>query len=228
MTRPGTWQSTRPRRDGGFAARSFAAARLLSAARVLPALVAAAVLVPGAAVAGDTSAALAGAAVTATARAPATMVIGRHPGGAEVVLDLDVTAFRPPRHGGVAAVVTLSQDGDGGRRAEAGSFAIFPARRFKARKPEEVRSFRLDAAPALTGLGLDTTTVRVTVRLDPATEGGSAAGARLTLGAARFVARDDGGGTADDRKAGDPSAPKDPKDPKADNPPADQRPDQPR
>lgn len=188
--------------------------------RALPGLVAVPVLLAAAAAAGEAAAPGAGAAVTVVAGTPATMVIGRRAGDSEVVLDLDVTAFRPPRHGGVAAVVTLAEDRDGGRQAEAGSFAVFPATTFKATGPADVRPFRIDAAAALTDLGRDTTSVRVTVRLESLTDTSSAAGARLTLGAVRFVAGDD----ADH----DPANDGDPNDPKAGDKADDHGPDQPR
>jgi hypothetical protein len=133
---------------------------------------------------------------TATARAPATMVIGRQAGDSEVVLDLDVTAFRPPRHGAVEVVVTLQADG-GGREVGVGSFAIYPSRKFKARKPGDARAFRLDAMQALTDLGLQATTVRLRLSFAPLHHGATAAGAKLTLGTARFVPRDGAGGDGD-------------------------------
>jgi hypothetical protein len=139
---------------------------------------------------------------TATAKAPATMVIDRQAGGNDVLLDLNVTAFRPPRHGAVEALVTLQENKPGGREVDVGSFSVFPARKFKASKPDDQRGFRLDAMQALTDLGMDNTAVKVKVRLVPLHDGQSAAGARLTLSKVRFVprdeAKDDAGGDGKD------------------------------
>lgn len=129
--------------------------------------------------------------VTATAKAAATMVIDRQAGGNDVLLDLNVTAFRPPRHGAVEAVVTLQENTAGGREVDVGSFSVFPARKFRASKPEDELGFRLDAMQALSELGIGTTAVKVKVRLAPLHDGQSAAGARLTLGKVRFVPREE-------------------------------------
>jgi hypothetical protein len=105
-------------------------------------------------------------------------------------LDLSVRAFRPPRHGAVAAVVTLEENKDGGREVNVGTFAIFPAKKFQARRPADERGFRLDATQALTDLGADLTAVKVKVRLSPLREGQPATGAKLTLGKVQFVPRE--------------------------------------
>jgi hypothetical protein len=128
---------------------------------------------------------------TATATTPATVVINRQAGGTDVLLDLNVTAFRPPRRGAVEAVVTLQENKAGGREIDVGSFSIFPAKKFKASRPADQRGFRLDAMQALADLGLDSTAVKVLVRLMPLIDGQSAAGAKLTLGKVQFVPRDD-------------------------------------
>jgi len=141
---------------------------------------------------------------TATERAPATMVIGRQAGDSEVVLDLDVTAFQPPRRGAVEVVVTLQAEG-GGRQLDVGSFAIYPSRKFKARKPGDVRAFRLDAMPALTAIGLQATAVTVRLALAPLRHRGTAAGAKLTLGTARFVQRDAAAGDGNSNRTGNGS-----------------------
>jgi hypothetical protein len=145
------------------------------------------------------------AAATATAKAPATLVIDRQAGKTDTFLDLNVRAFKPPRHGGVEAVVTLEANKHGGREVDVGTFTIFPAKKFEARKPEDERGFRLDATQALAGLGADGAAVKIKVRLAPLHEGQSAHGARLTLGKVRFVPRE---ATEDEPK--DPSD-KDPK-----------------
>jgi hypothetical protein len=129
---------------------------------------------------------------TATATTPATVVINRQAGGTDVLLDLNVTAFRPPRRGAVEAVVTLQENKAGGREIDVGSFSIFPAKKFKASGSADQRGFRFDAMQALADLGLATTAVKVLVRLMPLNDGQSAAGAKLTLGKVQFVPRDDG------------------------------------
>jgi len=140
---------------------------------------------------GTATAAAAADVTTATATTPATVVINRQAGGTDVLLDLNVTAFRPPRRGAVEAVVTLQENKVGGREIDVGTFSIFPAKKFKARGPADQRGFRLDAMQALADLGLDSTAVRVLVRLMPLNDGQSAAGAKLTLGKVQFVPRDD-------------------------------------
>jgi hypothetical protein len=129
---------------------------------------------------------------TATATTPATVVIDRQAGPTDVLLDINVTAFRPPRRGAVEAVVTFQENKAGGREVDVSSFSIFPAKKFKASKPDDERGFRLDATQALADLGVDNTAVKVKVRLVPLHDGQSAAGAKLTLGKVRFVPRDDG------------------------------------
>jgi hypothetical protein len=129
---------------------------------------------------------------TATATTPAAVVIDRQAGATDVLLDLNVTAFRPPRRGAVEAVVTLQENKAGGREANVGSFSIFPAKKFKASGPADQRGFRLDATQALADLGVDMTPVKVKVRLMPLHDGESAAGAKLTLGKVQFVPQDDG------------------------------------
>jgi hypothetical protein len=134
------------------------------------------------------------AAATATAKTPATLVIGRQAGTTDAFLDLNVRAFKPPRLGAVEVVVSLEENKDGGREVNVGSFAVFPSKKFEARKPEDERGFRLNAAKALADLGGDGA-VKVKVRLAPLHEGLSAHGARLTLGKVRFVPREE---TVDD------------------------------
>lgn len=153
---------------------------------------------------GDEAAAAPAAAVTATARVPATLVVERQAGGADVLLDIAIRGFRPPRRGAVEAVVTLSENKAGGREVDVGAFTIFPAKKFRAAKPEDERGFRLDAAQALASLGVDSTAVKVKVRLAPLRDGQSAAGARLTLGKVQFLPRDDtkDGGAKDNPKDG--------------------------
>jgi hypothetical protein len=128
---------------------------------------------------------------TATAKGPATLLVDRQAGGSGAFLDLNVRAFTPPKHGAVEVVVTLEENKDGGREVELGTFAIFPAKKFEAKKPEDERAFRLDATEALADLGTDNTAVKVKVRLAPLHEGKSAHGAKLTLGKVRLVPRDE-------------------------------------
>jgi hypothetical protein len=127
---------------------------------------------------------------TATAKRPATLVIDRQAATGDVYLDLNVQAFKPPRHGGVEAVVTLEENREGGREVDVGTFTVFPAKKFEAKKPEEERGFRLNATQALAGLGADNAAVKVKVRLAPLHEGRSARGAKLTLGKVEFVPRE--------------------------------------
>jgi hypothetical protein len=141
--------------------------------------------------AASTPAASASAAATATAKAPATLLIDRQAAGNDVFLDLNVRAFKPPRRGAVEAVVTLEENKEGGRKVDVGTFAIFPAKKFEAKKPDDERGFRLDATQALTDLGADHTAVKVKVRLAPLHEGQTAHGAKLTLGKVQFVPRDE-------------------------------------
>ncbi len=131
------------------------------------------------------------AAITATAKAPATVLVDRQAAGNGAFLDLNVRAFKPPRHGAVEAVVTLEENKDGGREVDVGSFAIFPAKKFEAKKPDDERGFRFDATQALADLGGDSTAVKVRVRLAPLREGQSASGAKLTLGRVQLVPRED-------------------------------------
>jgi hypothetical protein len=133
----------------------------------------------------------AAAAVTATAKAPATLLIDRQAPGNDAFLDLNVRAFKPPKRGAVEAVVTLEENKEGGREVDVGTFAIFPAKKFEAKKPDDERGFRLDATRALTDLGTDRTAVKVKVRLAPLHEGQTAHGAKLTLGKVQFVPRDE-------------------------------------
>jgi hypothetical protein len=128
---------------------------------------------------------------TATAKAPATLVIDRQGTGKDAFLDLNVRAFKPPKHGAVEAVVTLEENKDGGREVDVGRFSIFPSKKFEATKPEDERGFRLNATEALNDLGGDSADVKVKVRLSPLHEGQSAHGAKLTLGKVQFVPRDD-------------------------------------
>jgi hypothetical protein len=130
---------------------------------------------------------------TATAKGPATLLVNRQAGGSGAFLDLNVRAFTPPKHGAVEAVVTLEENKDGGREVELGSFAIFPAKKFEAKKPDDERAFRLDATEALADLGTNNAAVKVKVRLAPLHEGKSAHGAKLTLGKVQFVPRDEPG-----------------------------------
>jgi hypothetical protein len=130
------------------------------------------------------------AAATATAKAPATLLIDRQAAGKDVFLDLNVRAFKPPRRGAVEAVVTLEENKDGGRKGDVGAFSIFPAKKFEARKPGDERRFRLDATQALANLGGDNAAVKVKVRLAPLHAGRSARGAKLTLGKVQLVPRE--------------------------------------
>jgi hypothetical protein len=134
---------------------------------------------------------------TATARGPATLLVDRQAAGADAFLDLNVRAFTPPKRGAVEAVVTLEENKDGGREVDVGSFTIFPAKKFEAKKPDDERGFRLDATQALADLGADNAAVKVKVRLAPLHEGQSATGAKLTLGKVQFVPRED---TRDDSR----------------------------
>ena len=129
---------------------------------------------------------------TATARMPATVFVERPSAGNDAVLDLSVRAFRPPWRGAVEARVSLkeSKEGkEGGREVEVGSFTIFPAKAFEARKPDDERGFRLDAKQALAELGSGTDPVAVKVRLASLRQGRSAAGAKLTLGKVQLIPR---------------------------------------
>jgi hypothetical protein len=145
------------------------------------------------------------AAVTATAKAPAALVIGRQAGGTDTLLDLYVKAFKPPRRGGVEMVVTLEENKDGGRQVNVGTFTMFPSKKFEARKPEDERGFRFNAAKALADLGADgAANVKVKVRLAPLHEGLSAHGARLTLGKVQFVPREE----PEDEQKDEPKRPK--------------------
>jgi hypothetical protein len=128
---------------------------------------------------------------TATAKGPATLLVDRQAAGSGAFLDLNVRAFTPPKHGAVEAVVTLEENKDGGREVELGSFTIFPAKKFEAKKPDDERAFRLDATDALADLGADNAAVKVRVRLAPLHQGKSASGAKLTLGKVQFVPRDE-------------------------------------
>jgi hypothetical protein len=128
---------------------------------------------------------------TATANGPATLLVDRQAAASGAFLDLNVRAFTPPKRGGVEAVVTLEENRDGGREVELGSFTIFPAKKFEAKKPDDERAFRLDATDALADLGADSTAVKVKVRLAPLHEGHSATGAKLTLGKVQFVPREE-------------------------------------
>jgi hypothetical protein len=129
--------------------------------------------------------------VTATAKGPAMLLVDRQATGSGAFLDLNVRAFTPPKHGAVEAVVTLEENKDGGREVDLGSFTIFPAKKFEAKKPDDERAFRLDATEALADLGADNATVKVKVRLTPLHVGKSVAGAKLTLGKVQFVPRDE-------------------------------------
>jgi hypothetical protein len=132
------------------------------------------------------------AAATATAKAPATLVISRQAGGKDTILDLYVRAFKPPRRGGVEMVVTLEENKDGGRAVDVGTFTIFPSKKFDARKPEDERGFRFNAAKALADLGANgAANIKVKVRLAPLHEGLSTRGARLTLGKVQFAPLED-------------------------------------
>ena len=129
---------------------------------------------------------------TATARVPATVFVERPSAGSDAVLDVNVQAFRPPWRGAVEARVSLkeSKEGkEGGREVEVGSFTIFPAKAFEARKPDDERGFRLDAKQALAELGSGTDPVAVKVRLASLRQGRSAAGAKLTLGKVQLIPR---------------------------------------
>jgi hypothetical protein len=137
---------------------------------------------------------------TATAKTPATLVIDRQTAAGNVYLDLNVRAFRPPHHGAVEAVVTLEANKEGGREVDVGTFAIFPAKKFEAKKPEDERGFRLNATQALADLGADSAAVKVKVRLAPVRERQSAAGAKLTIGKAQFVLLNDDKDDKDDAK----------------------------
>ncbi len=128
---------------------------------------------------------------TATDKGPATLLVDWQAAGSGAFLDLNVRAFTPPKRGAVEAVVTLEENKDGGREVELGSFTIFPAKKFAAKKPDDERAFRLDATEALADLGADNATVKVKVRLAPLHEGKSATGAKLTLGKVQFVPRDE-------------------------------------
>jgi hypothetical protein len=123
---------------------------------------------------------------------PATVFVDRPSAGSDAVLDLSVRAFRPPWRGAVEARVSLkeSKEGkEGGREVEVGSFTIFPAKAFEARKPDDERGFRLDAKQALAELGSGTDPVAVKVRLASLRQGRSAAGAKLTLGKVQLIPR---------------------------------------
>jgi hypothetical protein len=128
---------------------------------------------------------------TATDKGPATLLVDSQAAGSGAFLDLNVRAFTPPKRGAVEAVVTLEENKDGGREVELGSFTIFPAKKFAAKKPDDERAFRLDATEALADLGADNAAVKVKVRLAPLHEGKSATGAKLTLGKVQFVPRDE-------------------------------------
>jgi hypothetical protein len=129
---------------------------------------------------------------TATEKAPATLLIERQAAGSDAFLDLSVRAFKPPKRGAVAVVVTLEENKDGGREVELGTFSIFPSKKFEAHKPDEERGFRLNATQALTDLGADkdSAAVKVKVRLAPLHEGQPATGAKLTLSKVEFVPRE--------------------------------------
>ncbi len=126
---------------------------------------------------------------TATAKAPATLVVERQ--ADDAYLDLNVRAFKPPKHGAVEAVVTLEENKEGGREVELGTFTVFPAKKFEAKNPDDERGYRLNATQALADLGADkdNTAVKVKVRLAPLHEGQSATGAKLTLGRVQFAPR---------------------------------------
>jgi hypothetical protein len=128
---------------------------------------------------------------TATDKGPATLLVDRQTAGSGAFLDLNVRAFTPPKRGAVEAVVTLEENKDGGREVELGSFTIFPAKKFHAKKPDDERAFRLDATEALADLRTDNAAVKVKVRLAPLHEGKPATGAKLTLGKVQFVPRDE-------------------------------------
>lgn len=128
---------------------------------------------------------------TATARGPATLLLDRQAEKNEAFLDLNVRAFTPPKRGAVTAIVTLEENKDGGREVELGSFTIFPARKFEAKKAGDERAFRLDATQALADLGADAAAVKVKIRLAPLHEGQSTQGAKLTLGKVQLVPREE-------------------------------------
>jgi hypothetical protein len=131
------------------------------------------------------------AAVTATAKGPATLLLDRQAAKNEAFLDLNVRAFTPPKRGAVEAVVTLEENKDGGREVELGSFTIFPAKKFEAKKADDERGFRLDATQALADLGADAAAVKVKIRLAPLHVGQSTHGAKLTLGKVQLVPREE-------------------------------------
>ena len=111
---------------------------------------------------------------TATPGRAVTLPLAAPAGAGDTLLELRVSAYTPPRSGGVEAVVTLRR---GGRAVEVGRFAVFPAEPFGPAGAARTWVFDIGVARATLGAG----PLGVTVRLVPFDAAVGAPGATLTV-----------------------------------------------
>jgi hypothetical protein len=122
------------------------------------------------------SAAAQGTNLVATSDKPATLPVPASRAPNAVLLDLYVSAYKPPRRGSIEAAVSL---GPTGSEMEIARFAVFPSESFFAASPTEQRAYRFDASAALAAFPRRPLIVQV--RLVPTDEKISPEGASLTL-----------------------------------------------
>lgn len=117
---------------------------------------------------------------TATPGRAVTLPLAAPAGAGDTLLELRVSAYTPPRSGGVEAVVTLRR---GGRAVEVGRFAVFPAEPFGGGRAAGSRAWLFDAGAALAALG-GSGPLSVTLRLAPFDARAGAPGAAMTIAGA--------------------------------------------
>jgi hypothetical protein len=127
--------------------------------------------------------------LSATAEGPArvSVALPQRTSGA-VLLDLSIRSFRKPASGNVGGLVRIKRPG-AEPAIEVGRFSIFPAESFNAAHGGQERRFQFNISEALQRLELSGAAAEVEVVLFDRSGGQAPAGAELTIGTAKIVAR---------------------------------------
>jgi hypothetical protein len=127
--------------------------------------------------------------LSATAEGPAriSVTVPQRTSGA-VLLDLSIRSFRKPATGNVGGLVRIKRPG-AEPAVEVGRFSIFPAESFNAAHGGQERRFQFNISDALKRLELSGAAAEVEVVLFDRSGGQTPAGAELTIGSAKIVAR---------------------------------------
>ena len=125
----------------------------------------------------------------ATAEQPARITVAVPQTGASgATLVVSVKAFRKPAAGHIGGIVRLKRPGTA-QAVEVGRFSIAPAASFAATTLADEKRYRFDIASAVRELQLSGAEAEVEIALFDRSGGQTPAGAELTVGTARIMAR---------------------------------------